>query len=155
MHRLKFTRPHKRFCCRIQWLSLIRKITENFGMILLLSLYFLGWQQQRRQTLHHPASLTHLPPDLQHPSLQSPLPPEQSRPSAGREDAARRVKATRPWNPRLGSYKQTCTSQPRAQLCFPWGVKFSLLLDWGLRGNINIFPAADLPRAGMQQIASA
>lgn len=27
--------------------------------------------------------------------------------------------------------------------------------DWGLRGNINIFLAADLPRAGKQKIASA
>jgi len=119
-----------------------------------------GWRQRHRQRLHHPAFLAHLPPGLQHPPSQSLLPPESSQPSAGWEDAACGMKAAHPWNPRPGSGKRPRGDRPRTQLSspgfrgawsFPAGKRSP---DWGLRWNINIFLAVDLPRAGMQKIAS-
>lgn len=124
----KFTHPHKRICYGVWLLCLIRKnplpITEDLGMIFFFFFAFPlfprngleGWRRRRRQALHHPASLAHLPPDLQHPPSQSLLPPESSRPSAGWEDAACGMKAACPSNPRPGSRERPWGDRPWARL---------------------------------------
>lgn len=96
-----------------------------------------------RQPRHPPALLAHLIPDWQHPPAA--VPAERSR----WEDADGGMKVTLPWNPRPGRWSSAQLSSWAFREVFP------LPRVRGLRGNINIFLAAALPQAGMQQLNSS
>lgn len=125
-------------------LSLIQKPRGLEGVLecflLLLSFPGMGSPGSRAipQLCSHTLSLT-----------GSILPPLSLQRGASWEDADGGMKVTLPWNPRPGPRSSAQLSSWAFREVFP------LPRVRGLRGNINIFLAATLPQAGMQQLNSS